>query len=618
MTSQFQPHSILLGRGGPQPGLSMYDCDSGRTDPAHNLNTGHSVYAISISLDGSGYAFGTRGGHIFWCRSAPDSPDDEAMSEYKIEQGVSLLSVCLMDATTLAASDKAGRCLVWRYNEPAPRYLKTNNEIICALLRPDQQHLLGLSTSGQLYCWEQGTWQLVSVVEGAPPPKNCAVASLVYWPEAESVLWPCAGGYLGCCNLSTREVTHLRMHDGDFYAVAVLEKSLLTAGRSDGQLKCWRAGSDTPLWVHSVGQGPVSMAAWAGPELRVMIIKESGSVELHTYSEGSLQFDGILPGTDYRSVVGPGAGRIQAMFACKKAAQVEEIAQQITAKIDDQDFEGLEPLHTQLVDLGYRHVSLALRAQQYRADEDIVAELKTYRQLIEYVGADHSVPERSLQRYAHLLEQVWQLDMAQTVHAQLQTTVKPDRIQHIERCVRVLDQGTFVLEPELPVEVILKSAAAFGKIYSGRYLINKLDPDSLRQGQIKAADIIRAYLNQRDTLPGLPEAQSCTLHWMSASAIQEQQLVIIGKADMGSQHCLEFGVTVQSSELVTTFTPVVLFRVSEKAVEMSTEDHSTLVLESYANATDEAVSTPWLQLVHTHLLKAIRKLITARESLLKG
>jgi hypothetical protein len=283
--------------------------------------------------------------------------------------------------------------------------------------------------------------------------------------------------------------------------------------------------------------------------------------------------------------------------------------------IDERNHEGLDSLHNQLVDLGYIHVSLALRTQQYRVDEDIVSELRTYRQLIEHMGEDRNLPERLLQRYASILKQVWQLEMAQTVYTQ--TTVELDTNQHMERCVGILGQRSFVLEPELPVEIIIKSAAAIGEIYAGRYLIKKLDIHSLQQGQITATDIIRVYNKLRDDLPGLPEAKSSTLHWMSASTIQEKQLVIVRKTDVRSKHCLEFGVTIQSSELVTTFTPVVLFRVSEMARGMSTEDHNTLVLECFSRATDQAVSNPWLQYVHTHLLTAIRKLRTVRESLLK-
>jgi hypothetical protein len=329
MKSQFQSHSILLGRGGTKPGLSMYDCDTGRAQPLHNLDTGHSVYAISINIEGSGYAFGTRGGNILWCSTSQDPSNDGEIIEHEIPQGVSLLSVCLMDAVTLAASDTAGRCLIWRYNEPTPKYLNTNKEIICALLYPDQQRLMGLSTSGRLYFWDRENWKIVSPVEGVPPPNNCASVSFVYWPETESVLWPCAGGYLGCSNLHTCEVKHIRAHDGDFYAVTVLENNVLTAGRSDGQLKFWQAGSDAPLSVYPVGKGSVSIAAWAEPEQKVMIIKESGSVELHTYSEDSLKFDGILPGTDYRSVMAPGAERIQAMFERKQTVLVNEIARKI-------------------------------------------------------------------------------------------------------------------------------------------------------------------------------------------------------------------------------------------------------------------------------------------------
>ena len=153
MTGQLQ-HNIFLGVGGKKPGMAVYDPNLHLLKRILSLPAGQSVYTIGMSDDSKLLAVGTKSGEIHQMALQPAAGDCSYKTELLVSSVLApVLSVCFLDEGTFAVSDIAARCLLCRPGQTGPDKLPTGKRIICALFRLNDDHLAGLSTSGQLLIW---------------------------------------------------------------------------------------------------------------------------------------------------------------------------------------------------------------------------------------------------------------------------------------------------------------------------------------------------------------------------------------------------------------------------------------------------------------------------------
>jgi len=243
MISECVNVKIFVTAGGDHPGVDIYDPISDRTEQLMSLPDRQSVYAVGVSPNGYSIAVGTRTGQLRWLTPAQQTESGQGWSLQEFNQGAGVLSVCFLDSRNLAVSDTAGRCLLWQHTNNQPKKLPTGNGTVCSLLRLDCNILVGLSSTGELLLWNWSSFDLSQVLNVPAPPVLYGLVKLIYWPKANSLVWPAQDGNIALFSLDGRGVRTISAHDGDVYAIMLCNDTLMTIGRTDNCLKYWQAGT---------------------------------------------------------------------------------------------------------------------------------------------------------------------------------------------------------------------------------------------------------------------------------------------------------------------------------------------------------------------------------------
>lgn len=608
--------SVLLGRGGDSPGIEAYDAISGNLKNILSLTADQSIYAIDISPDGDIVA-GTKTGDIYWLRHQGHGSGDFLIEQFA--NYTPILDVCFVGERTVAVSDTAGRCLLWRLRKDAqPDKLPTAGGVICSLFKLDDSHLAGLSVSGQLLVWDWPEKNLTKTVELPRPPDLSALVKPVYW--LDSWAWPAQGGIIVLYKWRTNDVHTICAADsGDIYAIAVCNDELLTIGKTDKCLKRWQAGSDTPVASLKVPDGIISAALWYSHESRtLLLINDAGQGRVYSWIDGKLDLIKQLAGQDYRIAFGPDMETLRSQMRYREELRVRELSVQINNKISQRAYDNeLKSLYQQLIKLGYRQVALGLQALEAGSKNDIVAEIKIHNELVNIIPHDHPGSEKSLLRYAELSEYVWQPQNSCRIYEQL-ARMHPDNNAYTESMCRasryagIIEASEYVIESDVPLALLARSAAALGTRFTGRYLVKNIKVQGSCNVIISAGELIEKYeqISKTKSHEPLPKAEEVELWWLSKENIDQVTTVIFASKDTEHFNCLEFGVKFLNAKLQTVLVPVVIFNAGRNVNDISIEQHNSSVLEKLHLIENNSLSNAWLQMVHRNINHAVRQLIT--------
>jgi hypothetical protein len=608
--------SVLLGRGGNSPGIEAYSAISGTLEKILSLTVGQSVYAIDISPDGDIVA-GTKTSDIYWLRQ-----QGHEASGFLVEQFANcapILDVCFVDERTVAVSDTAGRCLLWQLRKDAqPDKLPRAGGVVFSLFRLDDRHLAGLSVFGQLLVWDLAERNLAKVVEVPPPPDLSALVKPVYW--LDSWAWPARGGIIVLYKWRTNDVhTICTAHSGDVYAVVVCGDELLTIGKTDRFLKRWQAGCDTPAGSLEVPHGIISAALWCSRQSRrLLLINDAGQAGIYSWTDGKLNLIKQLAGQDYRIAFGPDMERLKSAMQHQEKLRVKELSAQINNKIAQRVYDDeLQSFYQQLTKLGYRQVALGLQGLEAGSKNDLVAEIKIYRELVDIIQHEHPGSEKSLLRYAELLESVWQPQNACRIFKKL-ARIYPDNNGYAESMFRVskqasiIEDGNYIIESDIQLPLLARSAVALCTRFTGRYLVKNIKAQGNCNVIISAGELIEKYEQISKTRPHepLPQAEEAELCWLSKEKTEQITTVIFASKDTELFSCLELGVKFFNARLQTVLIPVVMFNAGKDVKGVSVEQHNGAVLKNLQHIENNSLSNAWLQMVHRNINHAIRQLIT--------
>ena len=619
MTSEWANMSVLLGMGGSHPGVDAFNAVDNQMERIVSLPEGQSVYAIAVAPDGGSLVAGTRSGMLYWRGDADVDQDDQGRCEHQYAQGAGVLSMCFLDLLHIAVSDTSGRCLIWQRTDTQPQRLPTGKRTICSLFRLDCSHLVGLSMEGKLLVWDWSAASLVKTLDVPVPPTLSALVKLLYWPQATSLVWPGCDGNIVLCELEQGDVRTICAHAGNVYSMELHNGELLTIGKTDGRLKHWRPGSGEPVGDIEAPEGVVSASICNPEENRLLLIDDDGRAGVYDLSDGELGFVQRLSGQDYRIAFGPDVERFKLALRQEKTRRAREIAAQIRDHLARGNLDGLDGLHQQLIQLDHEHVSLVLRAEEAKNRNDLVLELGLYKKLAELIPEAHAGSKRSLLRYAALLASVWQLPRAYDLYKRISAVCSHDRdcaerAQRLAEYVKAFESGGYVVEADIPISTLIRSAEVLDEPFTGRYLMKRVDPPINCGVNISSSEFVEGYENGRRERRGLPlpPVEEKELWWLSDRNIERITLIILADTTLESLATLEFGITLLNATLQTVVIPVVLFNVAEKMIDAPVGGHNQLVLERLERIEHSPRSSAWLKMVYGNVNQVIRQLVTRR------
>ena len=612
-----QNEIILLGSGGDGPGVDALNIKTGEVQRLVSFEPGESVYSMSFCPDGDKLAIATKAGGIYvsdYSFAQPGKP----VTARKLGQGAAALSIVFLDEHRVAVSDTAGQSTIWSMvdSEPCDR-LMSSKGAVCSLFRINHDHLAGLSVDGELLVWDLESLQIVDVLNVPKLPVLGALVQSVWWRAAGCWVWAGNGGIVVCYNVDQNKITTLDAHCGQFYANAVCDDELITVGKDDRLVKLWQIGSDQPARSITVNPGVIAISVWGSEKKRILLVNENGQAEVGSLCDDHLDDIVRLSGCDYRVVVEPDRELYRSRLRQLKIENAEQLAMQIKANIESHQYEGIDQLHEQLVQLGFRHLSLLLYARKAQLCDDAAGEISTYRELHELLEQkQHKLPD-SLMRYGQLLEQAWLFEQAESVYRKLLTQNPGSELYRnaLERAgyyVKLLCDGHCVIDSEIEIPTLIELRSAAGESFEGRYVVKELSKPVQIDGSLCAADFIEIYesLRQKTTQISLPPVRQQKLNWISRDEKGSKDTLIFTANSSGLDHAHQLMVQIITGRLQTVFAPMIIFEIPQKTASLSINTHNQLVLERLQLTENKRSDYAWLKKVYFYVNQVLRQLFT--------
>jgi len=604
---------VYMGAGGGQPGVWAI---SDSTTPARRLTAfppGNSVYALGVDGQTGRIAAGTRAGRI---EVLPPSPGESGLGgscELSLVQGAPVLCVCFADESRLLAADTAGRCLVWDLLDAArpPRVLDAGDGV-CSLLGVGEEMLVGLSVTGKLIFWGLPDLKVSRIHDCPKPPRSHALVALVHWPAQEAIAFPAADGGLVLCGLDGGEPHACGAHRGEFYAVMEGGECLYTVGRQDRCLRVWGGPEGSPMEECAAPAGVIAgHALWDGSG-RLVLVTEDGHAGIYAHEARGLSLERRLEGGDYRIASGSRPEDRLAFEAARRHARACELQAQIQAAMASRQAADIEPLHRELVALGYQAASLGMRAQSAAQQDDLLAELRSRHQLAALLPPHDPRAAESLRRYVSVLERVWRPAEARRAAAQGSFQESEEAQSARERMAALLGGQDCVTEPDVPVPVLIQAADLLQKPFLGLWLLEVADSIPLPGSDADAEAIALKYSQERETdgREGLPLAHARAMTWLSRSGAREVETILFDTPARGGHPVLRLALQVDRDGLQTVLVPAVLFDAGAGLTEPHATIHNHRLLQALENRDCRERFDSWCRAVLAVLSRSLRRLRT--------
>ena len=613
----WQPDTIFLGGGSHDPRVTAFNMDSNEPLSLLELPPSNSVYAIDIDPDGNLLAVGTKSGLVYVLDGYQNGQSDESIVTRRLVQGASVLSICWVNQSTIAVSDTAGRCLLWQANKDAPlRELAAIEGVFCSLLTLPNSILAGLTSTGMIYFWNPFEGELIQAVDVPYPPAISGLLRMVYWTTENSLVFPGLGGNLTVFDIENQRVRNIDAHKGDLYAISLWGDELLTAGMEDCRLKIWPAGSNQPSCSFHVPEHVISVCVADSRSGQLLLVGKNGTAGLYTLEEDDLRLVTRISGKDYRIAVSPRQDKMQELFVQQDKAEVERIISEIHESLGRVSDDTIDKLHERLIEVGYEHVSLAIRSEQAYNNGDIVKGIQFLSSLLRIVPKEDPNICISMEKYASLLEKAWLIEEADVVCSDILNIdpnysfiMEVDNLAHLAKQVR---EHNCVIEPDIPVNQIIESATSIDKQFAGRFLIDELETEECDRMSLTPELIGEKYeeIRQETGRVDLPLASIEPVWWLSGKTTDEVSLVTFGDGQSNEIKGLQFALKVFSNSHGTVAVPVILFDCRNVGTGESIEKENKKISKWLARIKNKDFSKPFLSDVRKTSRLALRKLVT--------
>ncbi|MDD5135637.1 MAG: hypothetical protein PHP01_09555, partial [Phycisphaerae bacterium] len=364
MNRNWHYKNMILTSAGPTAGIHLYDILNGQQEKILSFLPFESVYALDFYPQTQTLAMGSKAGFIYLVRAAENTKDGQGFSVRKIAQNVAILSVCFVDKDRLAATDTSGRCVIWQLSDqPTAQILSITRQPICNLFRPDKDKLAGISANGKVVIWDLLRNKTDRTFSSAPLAKPTALTKAVFWPVKNVWAWAARDGILVTYDFNQNKLKTSNVHQGNFYTVLRYQERLLTIGSDDGTAKLWQPDSNTPQKILQCPRAIISAVIWENNEPRLLAVTQNGKAGIYHFGKDSLEPVTHLDGNDFRVAAGSDLDALKSYLTKEKTLKAQAIALRIKEKARSYQQDGLNGLHKQLGNIGFKHVSLLLKAQ---------------------------------------------------------------------------------------------------------------------------------------------------------------------------------------------------------------------------------------------------------------
>jgi len=604
------PTRILITLGGARPGLGYYDAITGHFKEWTVLPKGQSVYSIDCDDKGKALWIGTRAGQLYRIDVRPDS-DSNAELVYDFGTHDSILDIALISTTCVATAHESGRCSLYGIadNEEL-KPLDTRARAPYALFCPDRKHVAGLTTD-ELLVWDIDG-HIVFASEIPEPANWLSLIKPVFFSQAGLWLWPDNYGRLVTyCHVSRHLAVHPG-HNGPFYGIAESPAGLISAGFNDRTLKIWNDQLELANEISVSALPIISVFSWEDAGTNLLFTQATGECGVYKLQGDRVDLIANSDLKDCRLLFSPDRQALATAIADHKKHTAAEIARQITNSHSNPAV--VESLHKELLELGFENVSLLLRAEHARANEDLVQELGFYHRLFELAGFNEPNMAESLLRFGNLLDMLWQIRSAHRMFSALGQLTLDDAIgqrqSRLAQTLQVLDNSAVIINPgDVSLEQILRTSQISGEAVNGRFIINTLKSHSQSLPHISPHDYVKSFDHNSSDIPE-PKVLTATILNGHTPTSRE---VVIFSAGQPEIKGLELAFTFTHIAGETRIVPMTVFNTHSIPAEAPKRVES--LLRQYRMCKDGSISHPWLARVHAASDHVLRQFITLRKSL---
>lgn len=541
MLTQVMSTCCLLGVGGPAPGVVRMDVASGKVADLIRFNVSGGVYALGWRADGAVVAGNRRGDVHFWSNVLTgEALSDQPDRSWHLSAPV--LAIAWIDAMHFAVSDQSGRCVIKNCMNDEPDILTEESEGIVSLLSLDKS-LYGLSRNGEIRRWDSSTGSLTMNERAMEPADPYALGGLAFWPTVNRLVYGDRTGALVLVNPSDGTFERRAAHPGALHAVMPCQDELLTVG-SDGILHVWLADSQEPVRSMEAPTGVIGGIAVGHYRRRLLLITCDGKMSLHIMTTDGLVRAQTLPGGYYRCAAGPSA---------KEWIDLEkQQANQLVRSYRNQRESG-EDGHEDLAaldDLGYRQVSLSLRAEDAGDDGDAAGlweQFEYLHELFELFEAGRLVVTPDFGSYLDVLCKLWQPQQALNVLEKAQIDRSNAYVESLQQQRRHLaSPNCFVeTEPRSLCEV-LKACEFFGWRPQCKWVVRKYQPRSTDLSHVASQALGPTLSDQKAESLGIQYVSDAT--WYASGRSERAECLVL--PTNGFDGCLSLGVKLVGTLLV--------------------------------------------------------------------
>ena len=425
--------------------------------------------------------------------------------------------------------------------------------------------------------------------------------------------YPDKHGHLVACGLGHGQVTSREAHRGGFLTAVVSGSGLLTIGRADGQLKIWRADHDTSVETLEAPVGVVSGAVLTDAPLRLLLISDGGQAGVYRREANTLQRERRLDGQDFRVARSLSPRARERLQEQQRLAAARRIRSRIVEMIDGNDPGDMEELHAELIELGFKEVSLALRARYASARNDLIAELEACHRLTSILSKQDRRALRSWWHYAAVLERTWRIDEALEVYALLSTMAEPsERFEYLAPYAEILEGTEWIIEPDIAMPLAARAAAVVGKPFVGRWLVRTLEPVPFSQGHVTVDMIAARYERVRleSTSHDLPPAKTETLTWLSREGVRQAETMTVGHPLDDEHGGQQIAVQVMHDGIQSVVVPFILLNAGGTGPSSSVEQHNSRALGACEHVEKDGLAGSWQRRVLHFILLTLQRLLT--------
>jgi len=404
-------------------------------------------------------------------------------------------------------------------------------------------------------------------------------------------VYPAGDGSIAFLATGNAAVRAIPAHRGNFCAVAVADGEIHTVGFLDGLLKIWRNLNGKPARTYRAPVGIVSLETLPGETMRWILVGTNGEAGIYTPESKVLHLNHRLEGGDYRTVAAAPALQRASLRQLHLREQATTLIEQIQAKIESDESEGIEDLFTLLSTIGLEAEVLALRAHLAAKQGDLVQELTQRSRLACLLPRDDRSGVLSLRRYAQVLEFAWQLSAAQELYSRTGSTgdsrAGADRLA---RGAAIMHGADWVAAPGTSLPLLVRAATAVGQPFVGRWVLQTTKPMVIPAGGLSSGMIAAKYEQVRSEEKGrpLPTCRPQTTWWIAPNQMRQVELLVFVDNAIAAQPSVCPGLEVRPNELQTLAIPMLLLDAAAARPGESAESHNDSVLRCLEGYTLEA------------------------------